>query len=77
MMKSTKATIVVHHHDNTNFFKMKLPTWRWGCCEIVREVTFEACPHGIYAEGELGFITVYGKKVPVYRVEGDDHFEIL
>ena len=76
-MKTIKATIVVHHHDNTNLFKMTLPTWRWGCCEIVRKVTLETCPHGIYAEGELGSIVVYGKKVPVHRVSGDDHFEIL
>lgn len=77
MIKTAAVKIVVHHHDNVNFFKMKLPTWRWGCCEIVRNVTFETCPHGIYEEGELGSIVVYGKKVPVYRVSGEDHFEIL
>ena len=66
-----KAKILVTSLENMRLFQGKLPTARWQFCEIVRDVTIEPCPHGIYLDGNNGYIMVRGKKVPVVNRDGD------
>ena len=66
-----KAKILVTSLENRRLFQGKLPTARWQFCEIVRDVTIEPCPHGIYLDGNNGYIMVRGKKVPVVNRHGD------
>jgi hypothetical protein len=47
-----KSKIFIVQRDNDKYFKQKLPTWRNGFCEIVRNVTIEKDPHDIYQDGE-------------------------
>jgi len=69
-----KAKIFIRQKDNDKYFKQKLPTWRNGFCEIVRNVTLEPDPSNVYEEGEWGYIVVNKQKVYVF---GDgDSFEI-
>jgi hypothetical protein len=71
-----KSKIVVTQCENDRYFKQKLPTWRNGFCEIVRNVTIEKDPHDIYQDGEFGYITVYGRKIYVTRNGIQSEFEI-
>ena len=71
-----KSKIVITQRENDRYFKQKLPTWRNSFCEIVRNVTLEADPHNIYQDGELGYITVYGRKIYVTRNGTESEFEI-
>jgi hypothetical protein len=66
-----KAKILITGIENMRLFQGKLPTKRWGFCEIVREVTIEPCPHGMYLDGNNGYIMVNGKKVHVVNRHGD------
>jgi hypothetical protein len=69
-----KAKIFIRQKDNDKYFKQKLPTWRNGFCEIVRKVTIESDPHGVWDDGNWGYITVGKQKVYVF---GDGNsFEI-
>jgi hypothetical protein len=60
-----KAKILITSIENMRLFQGKLPTKRWGFCEIIRKVTIEPCPHGIYDNGNYGYIMVNDKKVRV------------
>jgi len=71
-----KSKIFIVQRDNDKYFKQKLPTWRNGFCEIVRNVTIEKDPHDIYQDGEWGYITVYGRKIYVTRAGTEFAFEI-
>ena len=71
-----KSKIFIVQRDNDKYFKQKLPTWRNGFCEIVRNVTIEKDPHDIYQDGEWGYITVYGRKIYVTRSGTEFAFEI-
>ena len=71
-----KAKIHITQRDNDKYFKQKLPTWRNGFCEISRNVTLENDPHGIYEDGEFGYITAYGRKIYVTRNGAEASFEI-
>ena len=71
-----KSKIFIVQRDNDKYFKQKLSTWRNGFCEIVRNVTIEPDPHGIYMDGEWGYITVYGRKIYVTRAGTEFAFEI-
>jgi hypothetical protein len=71
-----KAKIHITQRENDKYFKQKLPTWRNGFCEISRNVMFENDPHGIYQDGEFGYITVYCRKVYVTRNGTESSFEI-
>ena len=71
-----KSKIFIIQRDNDKYFKQKLPTWRNGFCEIVRNVTIEKDPHDIYQDGEWGYITVYGRKIYVTRAGTEFAFEI-
>jgi hypothetical protein len=71
-----KSKIVITQRENDRYFNQKLPTWRNGFCEIVRNVTIEKDPYDIYQNGELGYITVYGRKIYVTRNGTESEFEI-
>jgi len=71
-----KSKIFISQRDNDKYFKQKLPTWRNGFCEIVRNVTIEPDPHGVYEDGEWGYITVYGRKIYVTGAGPECAFEI-
>ena len=71
-----KSKIFINQRDNDKYFKQKMPTWRNGFCEIVRNVTIEKDPHDIYLDGEWGYITVYGRKIYVTRAGTEFSFEI-
>ncbi len=71
-----KSKIVITQRENDRYFKQKLPTWRNGFCEIVRNVTIEKDPHNIYQDGEWGYITVYGREIYVTRNGTESAFEI-
>jgi hypothetical protein len=71
-----KSKIFINQRDNDKYFKQKMPTWRNGFCEIVRNVTIEKDPHDIYLDGEWGYITVYGRKIYVTRAGTEFAFEI-
>ena len=72
-----KAKILITSIDNMKLFQGKLPTRRWGFCEIVREVTIEPCPHGVYEDGNYGYVKIDGKKVRVINGRGGETlFEI-
>ena len=64
-----KAKILVTGIENMQLFQGKLPTKRWGFCEIYRKITIESCPHGIYEAGDYGYFMVDGTKIRV--VNGD------
>jgi hypothetical protein len=43
----------------------------------VREVTIEPCPHGVYEDGNYGYVKIDGKKVRVINGRGGEtSFEI-
>jgi len=67
-----KAKILITSMENMRLFQGKLPTKRWGFCEIVRKVTIEPCPHGLYEH--YGYIVVAGKKI---RVANSDRINPL
>ena len=67
-----KAKILVTGIENMRLFQGKLPTKRWGFCEIVREVTIEPDPYQVYSDGNNGYIMINGKKVPVVNRHGDE-----
>jgi hypothetical protein len=72
-----KAKILITSIDNMKLFQGRLPTRRWGFCEIVRKVTIEPCPHGIYEDGNYGYVKIDGKKVRVINGHGGEtSFEI-
>jgi hypothetical protein len=72
-----KAKILITSIDNMKLFRGKMPTQRWGFCEIVRMVTIEPCPHGVYEDGNYGYIKIDGKKVRVINGHnGERLFEI-
>ena len=71
-----KSKIFITQRDNDKYFKQKMPTWRNGFCEIVRNVTIEKDPHNIYLDGEWGYITVHGRKIYVTRAGTEFAFEI-
>jgi len=72
-----KAKILITSIDNMKLFRGRLPTRRWGFCEIVRKVTIEACPFGIYEDGNYGYVKIDGKKVRVINGHGGEtSFEI-
>ena len=58
-----KAKILITSIENMRLFQGKFPTKRWGFCEIVRTVTIEPCPYGLYEH--YGCIMVDGKKIRV------------
>jgi hypothetical protein len=70
------AKIHITQRDNDKYFKQKLPTWRHGFCEILRNVTLGKDPYDVYGDGEFGTITVYGRKVYVVRNGTEGSFEI-
>ena len=67
-----KAKILITSLENMRLFQGKLPTKRWGFCEIIRKVTVEPCPHGLYEH--YGYIMVDGKKI---RVANNDRINPL
>ena len=72
-----KAKILITSIDNMKLFRGKMPTRRWGFCEIVRMVTIEPCPHGVYEDGNYGYVKIDGKKVRVINGHGGEtSFEI-
>jgi hypothetical protein len=72
-----KAKILITSIDNMKLFRGKMPTQRWGFCEIVRMVTIEPCPHGVYEDGNYGYVKIDGKKVRVINGNGGETlFEI-
>jgi hypothetical protein len=71
-----KSKILIIQRDNDRYFKQKLPTFRNGFCEIVRNVTIEKDPYGVYQDGEWGYITVHGRKIYVTRNDTESAFEI-
>jgi len=72
-----KAKILITSIENMRLFQGKFPTKRWGFCEIVRNVTIESCPFGIYQDGNYGYIKIDGKKVRVINGNGGETlFEI-
>jgi hypothetical protein len=72
-----KAKILITSIDNMKLFQGKLPTRRSGFCEIVRNVTIEPCPFGIYGDGNYGYVKIDGKKVRVINGNGGETlFEI-
>jgi hypothetical protein len=72
-----KAKILITSMDNMKLFQGRLPTRRWGFCEIVRDVTIEPCPHGVYEDGNYGYVKIDGKKVRVINGRGGEtSFEI-
>lgn len=66
-----KAKILITSIENMRLFQGKLPTKRWGFCEIVRNVTIEPDPYQVYSNGCYGYIMVNGKKVHVVNSHGD------
>ena len=60
--QSVKAKILINSIDNMKLFRGKMPTRRWGFCEIVRMVTIKPCPFGIYEDGNYGYVKIDGKK---------------
>ena len=66
-----KAKILITSLDNMRLFHGKLPTKRWQFCEIVRNVTIEPDPSGVYSDGCYGYIVVDSKKVYVVHYCGD------
>jgi hypothetical protein len=60
-----KVKVLITSIENMRYFGGTLPTKRWGFCEIVRSVTIEPCPFGIYDDGCYGHITIGGKKFTV------------
>jgi hypothetical protein len=72
-----KAKILITSIENMRLFQGKFPTKRWGFCEIVRNVTIESCPFGIYQDGNYGYVKIDGKKVRVINGNGGEKlFEI-
>ena len=71
-----KAKIYITQRENDKYFNQKLPTWRHGFCEILRNVTPEKDPYDVYQDGEFGYITVYRRKVYVVRSGTEGSFEI-
>jgi len=72
-----KAKILINSIENMRLFQGKFPTKRWGFCEIVRNVTIESCPFGIYQDGNYGYVKIDGKKVRVINGNGGEKlFEI-
>jgi len=71
-----KAKIYITQRENDKYFNQKLPTWRHGFCEILRNVTLGKDPYDVYGDGEFGTITVYGRKVYVVRNGTEGSFEI-
>jgi len=72
-----KAKILITSLENMRLFQGKLPTRRWGFCEIIRNVTIETCPHGIYQDGNYGYIMVGDKKIRVINGSTDSElFEL-
>jgi hypothetical protein len=69
---SVKAKIHVTWRDNHKYFNGKLPTRRWGFCEIARTVIIEPDPHDVYDSGNYGYILVGGKKVCVVNGCGSE-----
>ena len=67
-----KAKIHITFQDNHKYFWGKLPTRRWGFCEIARTVVIEPDPHGIYESGNCGHIMIGGKKVRVVNNGGSE-----
>ena len=67
-----KAKIHITFQDNHKYFCGKLPTRRWGFCEIARTVVLEPDPHGIYESGNYGHIMIGGKKVRVVNNGGSE-----
>ena len=67
-----KAKIHVTFQDNHKYFRGKLPTKRWGFCEIARTVVIEADPYGIYEFGNYGHIMIDGQKVRVVNGCGSE-----
>jgi hypothetical protein len=65
-----KAKILITSLQNMRLFQGKLPTKRWGFCEIIRKVTIESCPHGLYEH--YGYIMVNDKKVRVATGSGNE-----
>ena len=70
-----KAKILITSLENMRLFHGKLPTKRWAFCEIVRNVTIEHDPSGVYSDGCYGYIVVDSKKVYVVN-NGGDLFEL-
>jgi len=66
-----KAKILITSLENMRLFGGKLPTKRWGYCEIVRNVTIEPDPYQVYSDGCYGYITVCGGRVRVVNSGGD------
>lgn len=68
-----KSKIFVIQRENDKYFKQKLPTWRNGYCEIMRNVTVEPDPHNVY--DNWGTIEAYGQKLFVYapNYEGEEN----
>ena len=58
-----KAKILITSIENMRLFQGKFPTKRWGFCEIVRKITIEPCPHGLYKH--YGYTMIDGKKIRV------------
>jgi len=67
-----KAKIHITFQDNYKYFWGKLPTKRWGFCEIARTVVIEPDPYGIYELGNYGHIMIGGKKVRVVNGGGSE-----
>jgi len=74
--QTLKTKVHVTQSENDKYFQQKLPTWRNGFCEVTRKVIIAQDPHSVYADGEYGFITVYGRKIIVVRSSSDTPFEI-
>jgi hypothetical protein len=70
-----KAKILITSLENMRLFQGKLPTKRWGFCEIVRNVTIESDPYQVYSDGCYGYIVADSKKVYVVN-NGGDYFEL-
>jgi hypothetical protein len=67
-----KSKIFINQNENNKYFKQKLPTWRNGYCEIMRNVTILPDPYNVY--DNWGTIEAYGQKLFVYadNYEGEE-----